>query len=585
MSNLTIGRVGIDLPVDSIRKIDHDGDRLSIQWQTVYGSLANAVVVSQQLNGYVDMADESFVPVTYAEMPDLDGFYRVLSASVERPEQSAFAGVFQCSVTLERVQSYSAPLIESVVSGKKRAQAAINLVANPSAEASAAGVVAIPGTNGGGSAGAAVTNPVVTTSYGTRVFRATWSTVTTVIGNSGMYWDVPVVAGRRYSFAANYVRSSITQRLRIRVQWRDAGADIALGGATTSVVLAAGVVDSSTFRVENILAPFGALFARVIVEVIAGVSAQNWSVGSYLEVDGLMANVGSRAQNYLLTDPAWWQVGLPALAVPGQAVSMAITAKGSGVVAVPYGDTIPVASGTVRKYLGTVGDEFTAQFSVSPAVFYEGAATLTMGDPLRVVSGRQIRNDPTRWLLSNGLIEVRPSFASAFTLEVRRYTGTWSAWFPFTLDSSGIGALMGAPAAIAVLSNTPERVTIRLMAQALVGFGVTYSVAPVTVDLTIRRGMPHVAVEAQGTGLVLNNPAFSTAVLQRRSYHQAANNLWVASPTDFGGTPAALTPDIGASSRWSFAIGFGDPDVNTIGDTSLDEYMWAGSGVMGAVAR
>lgn len=120
-ANLTIGRFGTDITVDSVAQWDDQGDRVTVSGQTPYGSVPDALTLRQQLMGYVDSPDETFVPVTWADQPSVNGFYRVVSARVDPSKAGAYAGVFLFSVELERVQGFAAPLIECVALGKLRA--------------------------------------------------------------------------------------------------------------------------------------------------------------------------------------------------------------------------------------------------------------------------------------------------------------------------------------------------------------------------------------------------------------------------------------------------------------------------------
>ena len=119
-ANLTIGRFGTDVIVDSVAQWDEQGDRVTVSGQTPFGSVPDALTLRQQLMGYVDSPDETFVPVTWADQPSVNGFYRVVSARVDPSKAGAFVGVFLFSVELVRVQGFTAPLIECIALGKLR---------------------------------------------------------------------------------------------------------------------------------------------------------------------------------------------------------------------------------------------------------------------------------------------------------------------------------------------------------------------------------------------------------------------------------------------------------------------------------
>lgn len=119
-TNLTIGRFGTTIRVDDVTGWDEQGDRITVTGQTPHGSVPDALTLRQQLMGYVDSADETFVPVTWADQPQVNGYYRVVSADISPNPRAAFAGVYDFRVDLARVQGFTAPLIESVILGKLR---------------------------------------------------------------------------------------------------------------------------------------------------------------------------------------------------------------------------------------------------------------------------------------------------------------------------------------------------------------------------------------------------------------------------------------------------------------------------------
>lgn len=156
-----------------------------------------------------------------------------------------------------------------------------NLVGNPSGESTASGYTNIPGTTGV----AAVTNPTSTTAYGTKVLRSTWSTASTAAGG-GMYVQAAVTIGQIYSFQVNHVKASITTRLKLRISWYNGGAFVSDSDGA-EFVATAGTIYSP--KLENLTAPATATLARVTVLSVAGTSYANWSIASYLEMDGVIA--------------------------------------------------------------------------------------------------------------------------------------------------------------------------------------------------------------------------------------------------------------------------------------------------------
>lgn len=119
-TNLTVGRFGTEIRVDDVTGWDEQGDRITVTGQTPHGSVPDTLTLRQQLMGYVGSPDETFVPVTWADQPEVNGYYRVLSADMSPNPRAAFAGVYDFRVDLARVQGAAAPLIESVILGKLR---------------------------------------------------------------------------------------------------------------------------------------------------------------------------------------------------------------------------------------------------------------------------------------------------------------------------------------------------------------------------------------------------------------------------------------------------------------------------------
>lgn len=173
-----------------------------------------------------------------------------------------------------------------------------NLALNPSAEAATTGWVNVPGTTGV----AAVTNPTSTTAFGVKVARSTWSVASTAVGG-GMYQDVAVTAGTGYSFGFGHVKPSITNRLQLQVEWRTSVATISTVTTFAQTVVTGGTV-STAFFLQNLIAPATATVARVKVITVAGTSSANWSIASYLELDGFMANAGVTLWPYFDGDTA-----------------------------------------------------------------------------------------------------------------------------------------------------------------------------------------------------------------------------------------------------------------------------------------
>lgn len=122
MSNFTIGRVGLDVDVNNIVAWEDSGDMLRVTALTT-GTVAQALRIRQQLAGYVNSADEPFVPVTWSDRPSVNGIYRVRDASVDNGTGAAASGIFAIDMTLEPVQGASAPAFEAISLGAVRTNA------------------------------------------------------------------------------------------------------------------------------------------------------------------------------------------------------------------------------------------------------------------------------------------------------------------------------------------------------------------------------------------------------------------------------------------------------------------------------
>ena len=168
-----------------------------------------------------------------------------------------------------------------------------NLVTNPSAETNNTSFVAVPGTTGVvGWTGAAA--PSTTTAFGSWVIKTLWSTASTAAGG-GVYQAVNVTALSVYSFGVGHVKASITTRLNMIIDWYNGGSFLS-SSLGTEFVATAGQIYSRT--VEGVTAPATATLARIKIISVTGTSYANWSIGSYLEVDGLIAHLGAALTPY-----------------------------------------------------------------------------------------------------------------------------------------------------------------------------------------------------------------------------------------------------------------------------------------------
>lgn len=121
MPNFRVGRVGQDIELDTISEVSFTGDEVSIEGRTWDITYAEAARFRGQIVAYMKNSDESFVPILSADMPEIDGMYRINSVSVVARDRRAHVGVFDFSLRAERVQGFAAPLFESVMLGAQRA--------------------------------------------------------------------------------------------------------------------------------------------------------------------------------------------------------------------------------------------------------------------------------------------------------------------------------------------------------------------------------------------------------------------------------------------------------------------------------
>lgn len=131
---LTIGRCTDLRPAP--RFPSRQGDRVVVRGTIMATSTTDLQARRQQLLGLDGDIDDPVVPVTWSSDSSLDGFYRVLSASVDQigPASSARAAF---SVTLEPTPGYTAPLVEMDASAVVRTNACGATAGEPAAIGSA----------------------------------------------------------------------------------------------------------------------------------------------------------------------------------------------------------------------------------------------------------------------------------------------------------------------------------------------------------------------------------------------------------------------------------------------------------------
>jgi len=136
-----------------------------------------------------------------------------------------------------------------------------------------------------------------------------------------------------------------------------------------------------------------------------------------------------------------------------------------------------------------VNGRFPAMIAVTPSTWYTYSPKLEIGTGAkRVVSGLDIDNLPANWQLSNGFVRVACNASQVLTVEAHNGT-SWSTaknyWFKATNATPGYVDI-GAFTSIAVLQNTPARVSIRLNGAMQYTAGGTY--VPTSITISLRRG-------------------------------------------------------------------------------------------------
>lgn len=176
-----------------------------------------------------------------------------------------------------------------------------------------------------------------------------------------------------------------------------------------------------------------------------------------------------------VTPTAWH--GVPATAVGYE----------TGVLT-PTRSVLSGETGDVQVFSEATNHLFNARpmWFLNPGDWYDGAAELTVAG--HVVTGKQVRNAPADWVLSNGLVRFSGRADGAVVSE--RWDATGQVWtdsgaWSVTRSSSAIGPL-GAAHTLTVLRNDPACVTVRLAYDA--ASNVAGSRFVVYLDVSLRRG-------------------------------------------------------------------------------------------------
>ncbi len=229
-------------------------------------------------------------------------------------------------------------------------------------------------------------------------------------------------------------------------------------------------------------------FYRVVSADVIGQMSSYWALSLDLErVRGYAAPViESRLLGAKRSGLAAGVTAVPWHAVPNTASGYLSSEAPAGQVA----ESATGESGTVAVVTDTDASAYdsTVTYYVAPASWYVGASSLTVGG--QVVVGRQCRNLPKDWKVSNGLVRVSYS-ASPKGLLVERWNGT--AWVSLGVHSIGFmisdsyGGMDG-PYTLTVLRNAAECVSVRVGFASTTMSGFPLAGNPVAVDVTLRRG-------------------------------------------------------------------------------------------------
>lgn len=139
----------------------------------------------------------------------------------------------------------------------------------------------------------------------------------------------------------------------------------------------------------------------------------------------------------------------------------------------------PSADGTVHSFY-SVDETSTPFWSVTPANYYNGAAKLRVGNPLRLRTGTTVPDDPDNWQIDNAHIRLTGNSSGEFTIEIND-GATWQSSTAFEILEAGTA--VGAWDHLTVLRNEPHEVAIRLIQTRN-----SATRGRITLDLSLRRG-------------------------------------------------------------------------------------------------
>lgn len=223
---------------------------------------------------------------------DVNGTRTVRTQAGQLPSTAVGIDFYDHEYALAGGVTYTAyNTANAVIATATLATGRTNLAPNPSFEANITGWTVTPGTGGA----ASLSNPGVTQAApntGAKALRATWTTATTAAGTTFLLSPVtfvPTSPGTVLT-ASVWARSSVAQRLALRVTWRDAG------GATIGTADGAALVTVAgtwTRLSSTGTAPTGTATAQLNLRCPTGTGAVLWAPGDTLDVDGVLVETGT----------------------------------------------------------------------------------------------------------------------------------------------------------------------------------------------------------------------------------------------------------------------------------------------------
>lgn len=129
--SLTIGRVGIDVPLDDPEEYRVDGDQLRISGQMNATSLTDLQAIRAQLLGYVGSQDEPVVPFRWDQDTTQSGFVAVTGVQIDTYPMSLTTGFAPFQIDMQRIRGFQSPIVETTHIGAVRTNGLSVTAADP----------------------------------------------------------------------------------------------------------------------------------------------------------------------------------------------------------------------------------------------------------------------------------------------------------------------------------------------------------------------------------------------------------------------------------------------------------------------